>query len=149
MSMNSNTTSHDPVHSPAHYPVYPVQPIEITRHMDFCLGNAVKYVLRAPFKGGVEDIQKARQYLVWVEENQQMHSCEKTRLRVEAAEKLGINLLNTADAQAQGLFLMASEVFAACLSRPACSDTRRIAARALRDMRTHLDSLQSLLEARS
>lgn len=55
----------DPVLHPAHYEVYPVQPIQITRYLDFCLGNAVKYVLRAPYKGGVEDCDKARQYLLW------------------------------------------------------------------------------------
>ena len=56
---------HNPVSAPSHYTVYPVQPIEITRHLGFCLGNAVKYVLRAPYKGGVEDCDKALQYLDW------------------------------------------------------------------------------------
>lgn len=55
--------SHDPITSPAHYTVYPVQPIQITRHLGFCLGNATKYVLRAPYKGGVEDCDKALEYL--------------------------------------------------------------------------------------
>ena len=54
---------HDPINNPAHYTVYPVQPIEITRYLGFCLGNAVKYVLRAPYKGGVEDCLKALAYL--------------------------------------------------------------------------------------
>lgn len=53
----------DPILSPSHYTVYPVQPIEITRHLGFCLGNATKYALRAPFKGGVEDCDKAARYL--------------------------------------------------------------------------------------
>lgn len=60
--------SHDPVTSPAHYTVYPVQPISITRYLGFNLGNAVKYVLRAPFKGEEEDLQKAIQYLEWERE---------------------------------------------------------------------------------
>ena len=55
----------DPIHNPAHYTQYPVQPIEISRHLSFLLGNAVKYVLRAPFKGGVEDCNKALKYLSW------------------------------------------------------------------------------------
>lgn len=58
----------DPVHHPAHYTMYPVEPIEITRHLGFCLGNAVKYVLRAPWKGGAEDCDKALQYLAWERE---------------------------------------------------------------------------------
>jgi hypothetical protein len=56
---------HDPVTAPAHYTVYPVQPIAIARHLPFCLGNAVKYIMRAPYKGREEDILKARQYLQW------------------------------------------------------------------------------------
>lgn len=51
---------------PAYYNIYPVQPVEISRHLGFCLGNAVKYILRAPFKGTPEeDCQKALQYLGW------------------------------------------------------------------------------------
>ena len=57
--------SHHPITAPAHYTVYPVQPIEITRYLGFCLGNAVKYVLRAPYKGEEEDLRKALQYLHW------------------------------------------------------------------------------------
>jgi len=58
-------TTPDPVTSPEHYTVYPVQPIAITRYLGFCLGNAVKYVLRAPYKGGALDLRKALQYLAW------------------------------------------------------------------------------------
>ena len=61
----------DLIHNPAHYTQYPVQPIEIARHLGFCLGNAVKYVLRAPFKGGVEDCDKALKYLEWEQESPQ------------------------------------------------------------------------------
>lgn len=61
--------AHDPVTAPSHYRVYPTQPIDITRHLGFCLGNAVKYVLRAPHKNGAEDLRKALQYLEWEEAN--------------------------------------------------------------------------------
>lgn len=57
------------VFTPPHYAVYPVQPIQLTRHLGFCLGNAVKYVLRAPYKDGVEDCDRALRYLLWVEED--------------------------------------------------------------------------------
>lgn len=57
----------DPILAPAHYTVYPVEAIEITRHLGFCLGNATKYVLRAPYKGGVEDCMKALVYLQYEE----------------------------------------------------------------------------------
>lgn len=55
----------DPVHHPAHYTSHPsgVECIQVTEHMSFCLGNAMKYIWRADLKGGVEDLQKARWYL--------------------------------------------------------------------------------------
>lgn len=31
--------------------------------LSFCLGNVVKYICRAPLKGQVEDLKKARWYL--------------------------------------------------------------------------------------
>ena len=38
--------------------------IDITEGMNFCCGNAVKYIWRAPFKGKyVEDLKKAIWYL--------------------------------------------------------------------------------------
>ena len=53
----------DAIFAPAHYTVYPIQPIEITRYLGFSLGNATKYALRAPYKNGVEDCLKALRYL--------------------------------------------------------------------------------------
>ena len=56
----------DPVNHPAHYTSHPsgVEAIDITRHMNFNLGNAVKYIWRAGLKGdGIEDLQKARFYI--------------------------------------------------------------------------------------
>lgn len=51
---------------PSHYNMYPVQPVEISKYLGFCLGNVVKYILRAPFKGTPDDdCQKALQYLAW------------------------------------------------------------------------------------
>jgi hypothetical protein len=43
---------HDPVNNPAHYMAHPshVECIDITEHMNFCLGNAVKYIWRADLK---------------------------------------------------------------------------------------------------
>jgi hypothetical protein len=56
----------DPVNSPAHYTQHPsgVECIEVTEHMNFCRGNAVKYIWRAGEKGReIEDLRKARWYL--------------------------------------------------------------------------------------
>lgn len=59
-------TDHDPVNSPRHYLSHPsgVECIQITEHMNFNLGNCVKYVWRADLKlDAIEDLKKARFYL--------------------------------------------------------------------------------------
>lgn len=56
----------DPVNHPSHYTNHPsgVQCIDITKHMGFCLGNAMKYIWRADLKeDAIEDLQKAVFYL--------------------------------------------------------------------------------------
>ena len=55
----------DPVNHPKHYTEHPsgVECIQITEHMNFCLGNAMKYIWRADLKGGIEDLQKAAWYI--------------------------------------------------------------------------------------
>jgi len=58
----------DAVTRPAHYggEENPHEPIKVIEHynLDFHLGNAVKYILRAPLKGTeIDDLKKARWYL--------------------------------------------------------------------------------------
>lgn len=62
----------DPVNHPPHYNSHPARcecgtPIEcihVTEHMNFCIGNAVKYLWRCDLKGNaVQDIKKAIWYL--------------------------------------------------------------------------------------
>ena len=56
----------DSVDHPPHYLAHPsgVECITITEHMNFCLGNAIKYIWRAGEKGNaIEDLKKARWYL--------------------------------------------------------------------------------------
>lgn len=56
----------DVVNYPPHYTAHPsgVECIQITEHMNFCLGNAIKYIWRADEKGkDIEDLEKARWYL--------------------------------------------------------------------------------------
>lgn len=57
-----------PVHSPRHYTSHPsgVECIQITRHMNFNLGNAVKCLWRNGLKDGqpaIQDLQKAIWYI--------------------------------------------------------------------------------------
>lgn len=57
---------YDNVDRPKHYNIHPsgIACIEITRHMNFNLGNAMKYVWRAGEKGdAVEDLKKAAWYI--------------------------------------------------------------------------------------
>jgi len=52
----------DPVNHPPHYTQHPsgIECIQITEHMSFCLGNAVKYIWRADLKNdAIEDLRKA------------------------------------------------------------------------------------------
>lgn len=61
--MNDNK---DKINHPEHYTQHPsgIECIQITEHMGFNLGNAIKYIWRADFKGYViEDLKKARWYL--------------------------------------------------------------------------------------
>lgn len=56
----------DQVNHPRHYTIHPsgIETIELTEHMNFCLGNVIKYVMRAPYKGKqLEDLKKASWYL--------------------------------------------------------------------------------------
>lgn len=57
--------SKDMVSHPPHYTAHPsgIECIQITEHMNFCLGNAVKYLWRADLKNGIEDLEKAAWYI--------------------------------------------------------------------------------------
>lgn len=55
----------DPVNRPAHYLGHPsgVECIQITEHMNFCRGNAVKYCFRSGSKAdAIEDLRKGKWY---------------------------------------------------------------------------------------
>jgi hypothetical protein len=58
----------DPVNNPKHYNDHPsgIECIEVTRHMNFNIGNAVKYLWRHgkkdPMKT-IEDLKKAKFYI--------------------------------------------------------------------------------------
>lgn len=52
----------DVVNHPAHYTAYGAEVIDITEHLNFCRGNAVKYIARAGLKDPdkeLEDLEKA------------------------------------------------------------------------------------------
>ena len=56
----------DNVNHPAHYTSHPsgVECIQVVEHMNFNLGNAVKYIWRADLKNdAIEDLKKAAFYV--------------------------------------------------------------------------------------
>jgi hypothetical protein len=57
---------HDQVNNPRHYTSHPsgIDCIQITEHMGFNLGNAIKYVWRSDLKNdAIEDLNKAIWYI--------------------------------------------------------------------------------------
>lgn len=59
-------TTTSAVDHPAHYTSHPsgIECIGVTEHMNFCVGNAIKYLWRAGLKGeALEDLRKARWYV--------------------------------------------------------------------------------------
>jgi Protein of unknwon function (DUF3310) len=63
---------HDPVNHPAHYNNHPascecgrkIECIDVTRHMGFNIGNAIKYLWRCDLKNApIEDLRKAVWYI--------------------------------------------------------------------------------------
>ena len=64
--LDTQTSGHDAVNSPAHYTQHPsgVECITVTEHMGFNLGNAIKYIWRADLKAdAIKDLKKARWYI--------------------------------------------------------------------------------------
>jgi hypothetical protein len=56
----------DPVNQPAHYRAHPsgIECIQVTEHMGFNIGNAVKYLWRCDLKNdAIEDLKKAVWYI--------------------------------------------------------------------------------------
>lgn len=56
----------DLINNPDHYNRNPwgIETYEITKHFSFTLGNVLKYILRADYKGNkLQDLKKARWYL--------------------------------------------------------------------------------------
>jgi hypothetical protein len=77
----------DPVNHPAHYLTHRsgVECITITEHLNFCLGNAIKYIWRADAKGdAINDLSKAIWYL------EREITRRKALVDMEKAQLLGV-----------------------------------------------------------
>lgn len=66
-SSETSDVDGDSVNHPSHYTAYKgVEIIDLTEQMNFCRGNAVKYIARAGLKDPnkeIEDLEKARWYI--------------------------------------------------------------------------------------
>lgn len=65
---NLNEDIKNLVNHPKHYNSHPsgIECIEVVKHYNFCLGNALKYIWRAGLKDGnsaIQDLEKASWYL--------------------------------------------------------------------------------------
>lgn len=69
----------DYVNHPPHYQQRAIECLNATRGMAFDLGNCVKYIYRAPFKGNImQDLEKARFYLADHMAHSECHRHEMT-----------------------------------------------------------------------
>lgn len=79
--------SHDPVNSPSHYTYGGIETIDIMRAKmtseqfeGYLLGNVMKYIMRYRYKNGVQDLEKAKWYLIrLIEECGEGKRCERTK----------------------------------------------------------------------
>lgn len=56
----------DPVNHPEHYNKHPsgIECLDVVQHFNFNMGNAIKYIWRADYKGKpIEDLEKAASYI--------------------------------------------------------------------------------------
>ena len=61
--------TNDAVNHPSHYMSHPsgVECIQVTEHLNFCIGNAIKYLWRAGLKDGNSDIQDLKKAAWYIE----------------------------------------------------------------------------------
>lgn len=78
--IREGTVTEDKIKSPNHYKLEGLncETIDVVKarlgkegFKAFCIGNVIKYVLRAEKKNGLEDYKKSRQYLDWIIEGEE------------------------------------------------------------------------------
>lgn len=65
-TVKNNSVKNDPVNHPAHYTYGSIETIDFIedKKLNFALGNAIKYIVRAGHKdNALEDLQKAAWYI--------------------------------------------------------------------------------------
>lgn len=58
-----------------HYKDMTIQPIDfiMANNLSFCQGNVIKYICRYKNKNGIQDLQKAKQYIDFLIEEENKH----------------------------------------------------------------------------
>lgn len=78
--IGEGTIAEDKIKSPSHYKLEGLncETIDVVKarlgkdgFKAFCVGNVLKYVLRAEKKNGLEDYKKSKQYLEWIIEGEE------------------------------------------------------------------------------
>ena len=77
----------DPVNHPSHYlkAAITIEPIELTARLDSCLGQALQYLFRAPYKGRMrEDIEKA---LFYLDKEREIMQIDRAHIDIDATTR--------------------------------------------------------------
>ena len=71
-----------------HYLKMKIQPSEFANknNLPFAEGNAIKYICRHKYKGGKEDLKKAKHYIEMIEERD--YQTEKQETEIEGYKKM-------------------------------------------------------------
>ena len=135
---DSEPDKNDSVNHPAHYTAYPnVEVIEITSRMNFCIGNAVKYLARAPFKGSEEeDFQKALWYIRYELEGlvTEENWFNTTLINIEGVE-------GAAKLYAHMPYFLGRTVRVLCEKATSVSEYRDLLTTAIENLEAHLEHL--------
>lgn len=71
-----------------HYKNFSIEPLEfnLRNGLDFATGNVIKYVCRAPFKNGLDDLRKAQHYLEVLIEKAEQELAEESAFKHTPSE---------------------------------------------------------------
>ena len=77
----------------SHYLKMKIQPSEFANknNLPFAEGNAIKYICRHKYKGGKEDLKKAKHYIEMIEERDYQTEKEKQETWIEGYRKWKAN----------------------------------------------------------
>ena len=71
----------DIIKKPPHYNQGGIEPIDyiVKNKLSYCEGNVVKYISRWKYKGGIEDLNKAKQYIDFIIDKEGVTTVTETK----------------------------------------------------------------------